>query len=127
MRDKLKELIKNAYAPYSNYHVAAIVLMKDGSEFKGVNVENASYGGTICAERNAINAAITAGYKKNDFDKIYLMTLGRTLALPCLICRQTMVEFFNMESKLIVMNEKEEREYLISDIIVNPFTEEDLV
>ena len=54
MEEKLKNLLEHAYAPYSKYRVSAIVVMKDNHEFYGVNVENASYGATICAERNAI-------------------------------------------------------------------------
>ena len=54
MIEKLKEYLKNSYSPYSNYAVSSAVIMKDGKEFFGVNVENASYGSTICAERSAI-------------------------------------------------------------------------
>ena len=73
MRDRLKELLNNSYAPYSNFRVSAVVVMKDGTSFNGVNVENAAYGSSICAERSAILAAISNGYKKNDFDKLYVM------------------------------------------------------
>ena len=73
MQEKLNKLLENAYAPYSNYQVACIVVMKDGKEFNGVNVENASFGATICAERVAITSAIAHGYKKNDFKEIYIM------------------------------------------------------
>ena len=64
MREKLISLLNNSYSPYSKFRVSAIVVMKDGKFFNGVNVENASYGGSICAERNAINAAISNGYKR---------------------------------------------------------------
>ena len=67
MQERLKELLKNSYSPYSNFKVAAIVVMKDGKEFNGVNVENASYGAAICAERSAIVSAISAGYRNGDF------------------------------------------------------------
>ena len=70
MREKLTELLKNSYSPYSKFPVAAIVVMKDGREFSGVNVENASYGATICAERSAIVSAISHGYKKGDFKEL---------------------------------------------------------
>ena len=59
MIDKLRELAKNSYSPYSNFRVATIVIMKDGNEFKGVNVENAAYGSSICSERSAILSAIS--------------------------------------------------------------------
>jgi len=59
MIKKLKSLIVNSYAPYSNFVVASIIVYEDGSFFEGVNVENVSFGGTICAERNAIATAIS--------------------------------------------------------------------
>ena len=126
MRKELEELLNNAYAPYSNFKVAAILKMKDGSLFKGVNVENASYGATICAERNAITTAIASGYKRNDFDTLYLMASSKKQVFPCFICRQMIVEFFNMEDNLIIYTENEEKEYKIKDIITNPFSSEDL-
>ena len=67
MKEKLIKLLDNSHSPYSKYRVSAIVTMKDGKEFSGVNVENASFGATICAERNAILNAITNGYGKGDF------------------------------------------------------------
>ncbi len=73
MKEKLIKLLSNSYSPYSKFRVASIAVMKDGKEFCGVNVENASYGASICAERNAINSAIAAGYKKYDFESLYVM------------------------------------------------------
>ena len=60
--------MKNAYAPYSNYHVGACIVMKDGKYFYGANVENASYGAALCAERNATFAAYSNGYRKEDIE-----------------------------------------------------------
>ena len=57
MQEKLIKLLDNSYSPYSRFRVAAIAVMKDGKEFPGVNVENASYGASICAERSAILSA----------------------------------------------------------------------
>ena len=73
MKQELKEkmlreavLVKvNSYSPYSKFRVAAIAIMKDGTEFKGVNVENAAYGSSICSERSAILSAISNGYTEN--------------------------------------------------------------
>ena len=128
MKDSLKELLNNAYAPYSNYRVGAIVVMKDGSIFKGINVENASYGATICAERNAINSAIAAGYKKNDFKELHLMVSSNKFGFPCFICRQTISEL--CDDSLIIKLYKENGEelnVLYQDIITHPFTEENLI
>ncbi|MDE5538947.1 MAG: hypothetical protein K2J20_00470 [Bacilli bacterium] len=66
MREKLVKLLDNSYSPYSKFRVACIAVMKDGKEFPGVNVENASYGASICAERSAILSAISNGYKRYD-------------------------------------------------------------
>lgn len=126
MKNKLETLLNNAYAPYSNFHVASIVVMKDKTEFNGVNVENVSFGGTICAERNAINNAIAAGYKPGDFETIYIMTKAQTITYPCMICRQTMVELFDKDVKVILMNEHEEKHHSLDEIIINAFKKEDL-
>ena len=126
MRDELKKLLENSYSPYSKYPVAAVLTTKDGYMFKGVNVENASYGATICAERNAINAAITKGYKKGDFEALYVMVKGSTAAFPCFICRQTIAEFFDGDEKLVLSNDSKSITYKMSEILTHPFTNEDL-
>ncbi len=78
-----------AYAPYSNYKVGAAVLTEDGRIVTGVNVENASYGGTICAERTATVKAVSEGVHR--FLAVAVCTSN--LGSPCGICRQTLVEF----------------------------------
>ena len=125
MQEKLKELLKNSYCPYSNYPVAAIVVMKDGKEFLGVNVENASYGATICAERSAIVTAISNGYHKHDFLSLHVMT--KTLGTPCFICRQVITEFFEKEQEVICYNLKgDTKKFKVADLCPYPFSEEDL-
>ena len=127
IKDELLDLLNNAYAPYSNFKVASIVVMKDGKTFKGVNVENASYGATICAERNAIISAITSGYKKGDFDSIYVMASSGKFASPCFLCRQLLVEFFDPMCKVILMNnEGMEKVYTVTNLTPLPFSSEDL-
>ncbi len=127
MKEKLLKLLNNAYAPYSNFKVSCIIVMKDGKEVTGVNVENASYGATICAERNAITTAITLGYKKEDFDSIYIMTSGKNISSCCFLCRQLIVEFFNPNSKVTFMNTLgESTNLLVKDICPYPFTSDDL-
>ena len=66
MKERLEKLLENSYAKYSKYRVACFIVMNDKTIIPGVNVENASYGATICAERNAITTAIAMGYKKGD-------------------------------------------------------------
>ena len=79
-----------AYAPYSNFRVGAALLTEDGRVFTGVNVENATYGATICAERTAIVKAVSEG--ASGFVKIAVASSGGK-AMPCGICRQVLAEF----------------------------------
>jgi len=80
-----------AYAPYSNYLVGAAILARDGRVFTGCNVENASYGATICAERAAVVKAVSEGCR--EFAAIALVTASRPPATPCGMCRQVLSEF----------------------------------
>ncbi len=125
MKDKLKELIKNSYAPYSGFHFASIVETEDGNFYGGVNVENSSYGGTICAERNAINNAVSNG--KTKFKALYLMFDGDHLCFPCHICKQTFTEFFDENVIFNIMNTKGDMKVLsYKDIMNTTFDKEDL-
>lgn len=127
MRDRLKELLNNSYAPYSNFRVSAVVVMKDGTSFNGVNVENAAYGSSICAERSAILAAISNGYKKNDFDKLYIMCDNGKVGMPCFACRQVILELFDKDSTITCMNPYEDEITLsVKDLCPYPFDSEDL-
>lgn len=127
MKEKLIKLLENSYSPYSNFRVSSIVVMKDGREFCGVNVENASYGATICAERNAIIQAIANGYKKGDFDKLYVMCDNEKIGMSCMLCRQVMTELFDKDVKVIEMNPNGDTEiHTVKELCPYPFDEEDL-
>ena len=84
------QAMKNAYTPYSKFNVGACLLSKDGRTFTGCNIENASYGGTNCAERTALFKAISEGAR--EFTIIAIAT-EKALAWPCGICRQVLNEF----------------------------------
>ena len=86
---KAVEVRRKAHAPYSKYLVGAALLAKDGRVFVGCNVENASYGLTCCAERNAVFAAVAAGAKK--FVAVAVVTANG--GSPCGACRQVLREF----------------------------------
>lgn len=126
MREKLEKLLNNSYSKYSGYSVSAICVMNDGKEFNGVNVENASYGATICAERVAITNAITAGYKNGDFKELHVMVKSEKFGSPCFVCRQVISEFFNEKSIIKLYSSNEEKEYLVKELCPYPFSEENL-
>jgi cytidine deaminase len=86
-----KKVRENAYAPYSRFKVGAAILTGTGKVFAGVNVENASYGLTICAERAAIFAAVAAG--ETEVVSVAIATDGPEPTLPCGACRQVLSEF----------------------------------
>ena len=127
MREKLVKLLDNAYAPYSKFHVACVALMKDGKMIPGVNVENSSYGGAICAERNAITTAVAMGYKKGDFSKLYVMCDSERVSTSCFLCRQVINEFFDREDEVIFYsNDGDKKSYIVKDLCPYPFGSSDL-
>jgi cytidine deaminase len=92
---------EQAYVPYSNYKVGAAILVKSGQIYTGCNVENSSYGATICAERVAAVKAVSAGERK--FVMLAIVVDSSEPASPCGICRQFLYEF-NPELKLVLAN-----------------------
>lgn len=96
---------QNAYAPYSNFKVGAAILTINGKVFTGCNVENASYGLTICAERVAVTKAVSEGIK--DFTKLAVYAETENLCTPCGACRQFLAEF-NTHMSIIIGNHRGE-------------------
>ena len=108
-----KELIKEAiearkrtYSPYSHFGVGAAILLKDGTVIKGTNIENVSYGLSLCAERNAIFSLISQGYDYKDI--VMMAVVGDTdkPISPCGACRQVLAEFLKPDTKIILANLK---------------------
>ena len=95
------DVAKRAYAPYSRFHVGAVLVGKDGRTFTGCNVENISYGLAICAERNAVFAAVAAGCR--EFEKIVITADTEVPASPCGACRQVLAEF-NPDLEVVLSN-----------------------
>lgn len=125
----IKEAIKareNAYCPYSNFKVGAAVLFEDGEIYTGCNIENASYGGTMCAERTAIFNAVSKGNK--NLKAIALIGDTNSYTYPCGMCRQVISEFAEDENiKIYIV--KNEEDYLVKtfgELMPGSFTRKDL-
>lgn len=97
-----REAAANAYAPYSHFPVGAALLSATGEVFIGVNVENASYGLTICAERSAIVRAVSQGQKRFQAIAVWAMARPHGSVTPCGACRQFLAEFFSPDSPIIM-------------------------
>ncbi|MDR1952901.1 MAG: cytidine deaminase [Clostridiales Family XIII bacterium] len=119
---RAKVACERAYAPYSDFHVGAAVLTASGEVFEGANVENASYGATICAERVAVSKAVTEGHK-DDITAIAIASSGTDTAFPCGICRQFIFEFGDDIRIIVGKDEAHLEEYAISELLPNGFRE----
>ena len=95
----------SAYAPYSNFAVGAAVLLSDGIIFKGCNIENASFGLTVCAERVAVFSAVAAG--RMDIVAVAVVTSAPKLCKPCGACRQVIAEFSRADNPIVVVSTTE--------------------
>jgi len=110
---------KNAYAPYSGFHVGAALRAADGRVFAGANVENASYGLGRCAEQSAVQALVSAGERA--FTEIVVYTTAQEPASPCGACRQVLFEFAE-EARVFLVNDKGAvRRYTVSELLPNGF------
>lgn len=131
MKKDIKELIKlaienkkNSYSPYSNFRVSSVVLTKKGNIYKGVNIENAAYSVTLCAERSALSSAISAGDREID---TIVITGDSTMTYPCGVCRQFMAEFLDSDSKIVIANSTVNYKiYGLDDILPYSFSKKDL-
>ena len=115
--------LDKAYAPYSHFPVSAVVLGEDGRTFSGVNVENAAYGSTICAERSALVAANSRGLR--DFKRLVVSVVGE-IAAPCGACRQVLHEFSSvsgLELEILLHGEAKDTYQLttISELLPHGF------
>ena len=91
---------KNAYCPYSEFKVGAAVQMEDGTIFSGCNVENSSYGTSLCAERNAMAAAVAAGHRR-----LKAVAVIAPFSRPCGQCRQFLAEFSDAKTKIVLVSQ----------------------
>jgi len=122
-----RENIKNSYSPYSKFAVSAVLELKNGTLFKGVNVENAAYGLCNCAERSAIYSAYSQGVRKADIKRILVYTDHPYFVSPCGSCRQVLRELMEDDALVILANNKgETKAFKNADLLPAAFTEGDL-
>ena len=101
--------------------------MNDEKEYTGVNIENASYGASICAERVAILKAASDGYRKGSFKELHVMCDSPKISACCFQCRQVITEFFESDAKIVLYNNLgDKEEYTVSSLCPLPFSEDDL-
>ena len=120
---RAREVMQNAYAPYSHFRVGAAIEADDGSIHVGCNVENASYGLTICAERMAVGAAVAAGRQR--LARLAVATAVEPPATPCGACRQLLAEF-GLDLEIVTVGPTSERHWTLRDLLPEAFTRESL-
>ena len=123
--EQAKQASENAYAPYSKFHVGAAALNSDGEIFSGCNVENASYGLTMCAERNCIAGAVNK--KSAQLKTILIYTHQEQLTPPCGACRQVIAEFLSQDSLVASSNHLNElKVWTVAELLPDAFTPDQL-
>ncbi len=123
--DEAFEAKKKAYAPYSNFHVGAALLTKDGKIYQGANVENSSYSLTVCAERTAAFAAKLAG--EEEFEAIVITSDSKDLTPPCGACRQVLMEICGEELEVILVNpQRKTKTFKLKELLPYSFGSEQL-
>lgn len=116
-----KNAADNAYAPYSEFRVGAALESENGEIVAGCNMENASYGLTTCAERNAFAAAIAQGHRK--FSSILVYTPLKQLTAPCGACRQVIAEFMPMDATVTLANDDGQSQvWTVKELLPAAFT-----
>ena len=118
-----KNASKNSYSPYSKFPVGAAILYDDGTIYTGVNVENSSFGLTLCAERNALSTAIAAG-QQGQLLAIAIYAEKEKMCAPCGACRQWIWEFAQKQDVKIILEDKNEGLYTttIKDIFKTQYS-----
>ena len=129
MRDDIAQLFvqahkasERAYSPYSKVKVGACVIDEDGRTYTGCNVENASYGLTQCAERNALANAINAGMLPGRAQQLLIFATGFEVLAPCGACRQVISELMAKDALIISsVSETEFKSWTIGELLPDPF------
>lgn len=122
--DTARQYLKNSYSPYSNYPVGAAVLAEDGLVYGGTNIENSAHPSGLCAERVAINKAISEGNRRI----LAVAVVTRNAGAPCGACRQVMREFASLDIPVILTTVEDglEEEFTLGDLLPRSFGPDDL-
>jgi cytidine deaminase len=123
-----RDVREHAYAPYSRFLVGAALRSDDGAVYSGCNVENASYGATICAERNAVLGMVAHAARPAQASRswrprisaVAVFTDAPTLAMPCGMCRQVLAEF-ERDALVVIANPREQRVLPFAELFPEPF------
>ena len=122
-REELKAaavaMLDRAYIPYSHFPVGAALECSDGTVFTGCNIENASFGPTICAERTAVAKAVSEGHR--DFVRIAVAGRGRDYCVPCGVCRQVLLEFAPEIQVICINGVGESKSFSLSELLPHSF------
>lgn len=125
MFEKLNDVIQNSYAPYSKYKVACILVDSCDNIYTGVNIENASFGATVCAERVAIFKAVSEGIK--NFKEMHVLVDDDQIGTCCFLCRQVMTEFFSQDMPIYCYDRLGNiKKFKVIDLCPFPFNKENL-
>ena len=130
LAEQAKSAYQKAYAPYSNFKVGAAALTSANKIVQGCNVENASYGLTVCAERNCIAQGVIGheGDSTVEFTAMVIYTEQEKLTPPCGACRQTIVEFFPQNAQIMAVNHLDQRQqWTVAQILPDAFTPYNLI
>lgn len=121
--DRAYAALEHAYIPYSSFAVGAALLTADGTVYTGCNIENSSYGATICAERVAMSKAVSEG--EREFTAIAIVSSSKRFTPPCGICRQFLSEFAE-DLTMVFDNDGEVVLYHLTDMLPYSFGKTDL-
>lgn len=118
---KAQEARAHSYSPYSRFKVGAAIRTKSGKVYRGCNIENCSYGLTVCAERAAVYNAVSDG--ETDFESLAVFTEAKDLTPPCGACRQVLSEF-SKDLVIILANPGKQKELKLSELLPMPFNKQ---
>ncbi|MGZ3726149.1 MAG: cytidine deaminase [Pseudobdellovibrio sp.] len=122
LKDLAQKALQFSYSPYSKKRIGSSLILTNGKVYSGCNIENASYGGTVCAERVAIWKAYSENTSDNKIKEIYIASEAENPWPPCGMCRQVMAEFATPDTKVTIVNlSGQSKEFKFKDLFPESF------